>query len=150
MPKITAFGGGTGLSNLLRGLKAHTDRITAVVTVCDNGGSSGRLRREFDVPPPGDIRNCLAALADTEPLMEELLQYRFEESEMEGHSLGNLLLTALTRITGDFGIDKQYRTVGPALKMQKAGIAGCEDGRLDVLYGYPNEKSEPVQRRAGF
>jgi len=103
MPKVTAFGGGTGLSNLLKGLKAHTDRVTAVVTVCDNGGSSGRLRREFDVPPPGDIRNCLAALADTEPLMEELLQYRFEESDMEGHSFGNLLLTALTRITGDFG-----------------------------------------------
>jgi uncharacterized cofD-like protein len=103
MPRIAAFGGGTGLSNLVRGLKAYSDKVTAVVTVCDNGGSSGRLRRDFDLPAPGDIRNSLAALADTEPLMAELLQYRFEESELEGHSLGNLLLTALTRITGDFG-----------------------------------------------
>jgi len=102
MPRIVAFGGGTGMSVLLKGLKNHTNRITAVVTVCDDGGSSGRLRADMDILPPGDIRNCLIALADTEPLMEELLQYRFEESDIEGHSLGNLLLAALARITGDF------------------------------------------------
>jgi len=102
MPRIVAFGGGTGMSVLLRGLKRFTDRITAVVTVGDDGGSSGRLRAELDVLPPGDIRNCIIALADTEPLMEELLQYRFEESELAGHSFGNLLLVALTKITGDF------------------------------------------------
>ena len=90
------------MSVLLRGLKRFTDRITAVVTVGDDGGSSGRLRTELDVLPPGDIRNCIIALADTEPLMEELLQYRFEESELAGHSFGNLLLVALTKITGDF------------------------------------------------
>jgi len=103
MPRMVAFGGGTGLSTILRGLKSHVDNMTAVVTVCDDGGSSGRIRKDFGILAPGDIRNCLAALADTEPLMEELLQYRFEESELEGHSFGNLLLTALTRITGDFG-----------------------------------------------
>ena len=102
MPRIVAFGGGTGMSVLLRGLKRFTDRTTAVVTVGDDGGSSGRLRTELDVPPPGDIRNCIIALADTEPLMEELLQYRFDESELAGHSFGNLLLVALTKITGDF------------------------------------------------
>ncbi|MFH1423264.1 MAG: gluconeogenesis factor YvcK family protein [Planctomycetota bacterium] len=103
MPRIVAFGGGTGLSTILRGLKLLVDNITAVVTVCDDGGSSGRIRKDFGILAPGDIRNCLVALADTEPLMEELLQYRFEESDLEGHSFGNLLLTALTRITGDFG-----------------------------------------------
>lgn len=102
MPRMVAFGGGTGMSVLLRGLKQHTNRITAVVTVCDDGGSSGRLRADMGILPPGDIRNCLIALADTEPLMEELLQYRFTESELEGHSFGNLLLAALTQITGDF------------------------------------------------
>jgi len=102
MPRIVAFGGGTGMSVLLKGLKRFTDRTTAVVTVGDDGGSSGRLRTELDVPPPGDIRNCIIALADTEPLMEELLQYRFDESELAGHSFGNLLLVALTKITGDF------------------------------------------------
>lgn len=102
MPRIVAFGGGTGMSVLLRGLKRFTEKITAVVTVGDDGGSSGRLRTELDVLPPGDIRNCIIALADTEPLMEELLQYRFEESELAGHSFGNLLLVALTKITGDF------------------------------------------------
>ncbi|HEY0512780.1 MAG TPA: gluconeogenesis factor YvcK family protein, partial [Thermoanaerobaculia bacterium] len=105
---LVAIGGGTGLSALLRGLKHHvgTDRlraITGVVTVTDDGGSSGRLRREFGVLPPGDIRNCIAALADDEDLLTRLFQYRFPNGGgLLGHSFGNLFLTALTGITGDF------------------------------------------------
>jgi len=98
-------GGGTGLSALLRGLKRHIgpERLRAVVTVTDDGGSSGRLRREFGVPPPGDIRNCIVALADDEDLLARLFQYRFPDGGgLAGHSFGNLFLTALTGITGDF------------------------------------------------
>ena len=102
-PKIVVIGGGTGLSTLLQGLKHYTTNLTAIVTVADDGGSSGRLRQEFDMLPPGDIRNCLVALADTEPLMQQLFQYRFaEDSALQGHSFGNLFLTAMTKITGDF------------------------------------------------
>lgn len=101
-PKIVAIGGGTGLSTMLRGLKKITNNITAVVTVGDDGGSSGRLREEMGVLPPGDIRNCIAALADEEKLVTELFQYRFNTgSGLEGHSFGNLFLTALCAITGD-------------------------------------------------
>ncbi len=105
---LVAIGGGTGLSALLRGLKHHvgTDRLrqlTGVVTVTDDGGSSGRLRKEFGVLPPGDIRNCIAALADDEDLLTRLFQYRFPNGGgLVGHSFGNLFLTALTGITGDF------------------------------------------------
>src|SRR6185295_13384073 len=104
---LTAIGGGTGLSALLRGLKAHVGtalrQLTGVVTVTDDGGSSGRLRREFGVLPPGDIRNCLVALADDEDLLARLFQYRFPNGGgLVGHSFGNLFLTALTGITGDF------------------------------------------------
>ncbi len=102
-PKIVVIGGGTGLSTLLHGLKEYTSNITAIVTVADDGGSSGRLRQEFDVLPPGDIRNCLVALADAEPLMGKLFQFRFGEgSELSGHSFGNLFITALSKVTGDF------------------------------------------------
>src|SRR6202790_1094112 len=106
--RIVAIGGGTGLSTLLHGLKryAHPQRevdITAVVTVTDDGGSSGRLRREFDVLPPGDIRNCMVALSEDEALLSKLFQYRFAEGRgLKGHSFGNLFLTALTNLTGDF------------------------------------------------
>ena len=101
-PKIVAVGGGTGLSMLLRGIKNITNNITAVVTVGDDGGSSGRLREEMGVLPPGDIRNCIAALADDEDLVTKLFQYRFKTGEgLEGHSFGNLFLTALCSITGD-------------------------------------------------
>ncbi len=102
-PKIVAIGGGTGLSNLLYGLKEYSSNITAVVTVTDDGGSSGRLRRQFGLLAPGDIRNCLVALADTEPLMRNLFQFRFGgEAELNGHSFGNLFITAMTKVTGDF------------------------------------------------
>ena len=101
-PKIVVVGGGTGLSTLLRGLKKYSNNITAIVTVADDGGSSGRLRREIGVLPPGDIRNCLAALADEERLLTELFQYRFEAGDgLVGHSFGNLFLTAMSEITGD-------------------------------------------------
>ncbi len=102
-PRIVAIGGGTGLSVLLRGLKEYTGNLSAVVTVADDGGSSGRLRQELGILPPGDIRNCLLALADTEPLMERLFQYRFKEgSGLAGHNFGNLFIAALTDVTGDF------------------------------------------------
>jgi uncharacterized cofD-like protein len=101
-PKIVAIGGGTGLSTLLRGLKDYSANITAIVTVADDGGSSGRLRREIGVLPPGDIRNCLAALADEENLVTALFQYRFQAGDgLTGHSFGNLFLTAMTEVTGD-------------------------------------------------
>ncbi len=111
-PRIVAIGGGTGLSSLLRGLKEHTSNLTAVVTVADDGGSSGVLRTELGIPPVGDIRNCIAALADAEPLMSDLLQYRFPAVEdgpagdpggLAGHAMGNLLIAAMTAIqAGDF------------------------------------------------
>lgn len=102
-PKLVVIGGGTGLSVLLRGLKEYDADITAVVTVADDGGSSGRLRSDLGMPPPGDLRNCLVALADTEPLMEKLWQYRFQGGEgLAGHSFGNLFIAALTEVTGDF------------------------------------------------
>jgi uncharacterized cofD-like protein len=101
-PKVVAIGGGTGLSTLLRGLKLYTSNITAVVTVGDDGGSSGILREEQNIIPPGDIRNCIAALASEEALMTELFQYRFEAGTgLGGHSFGNLFLTAMSTITGD-------------------------------------------------
>ncbi|MBW4557245.1 MAG: YvcK family protein [Trichormus sp. ATA11-4-KO1] len=101
-PKIVVIGGGTGLSTLLRGLKTYSANITAIVTVADDGGSSGRLRQEFGVLPPGDIRNCVAALADEEKLLTELFQYRFKAGDgLTGHSFGNLFLTAMSDITGD-------------------------------------------------
>ncbi len=102
-PKIVAIGGGTGLSTLLRGLKEYSSNITAIVTVADDGGSSGRLRRDLGVLPPGDIRNCLAALADEEKLLTELFQYRFKAGDgLTGHSFGNLFLTAMSEISGDW------------------------------------------------
>ncbi len=109
-PKVVALGGGTGLSILLSGFKTYTDHITAIVTVADDGGSSGRLRRELGVLPPGDFRNCIAALADDEALTTQLFQYRFptlhretrNKHALEGHSFGNLFITAMASVTGSF------------------------------------------------
>jgi uncharacterized cofD-like protein len=102
-PRIVVIGGGTGLPVLLRGLKQYPVDITAIVTVADDGGSSGRLREDLRIPPPGDIRNVLASLSDVEPLVEEMFQHRFKTSnELSGHSLGNLILAAMTSITGNF------------------------------------------------
>ncbi|MEO8272501.1 MAG: gluconeogenesis factor YvcK family protein [Chloroflexota bacterium] len=126
-PRIVAIGGGTGLSTLLRGLKEHTSNLTAIVTVADDGGSSGALREELGIPPVGDIRNCIAALADAEPLMSELLGYRFpgghrveggpmetEPGGLGGHPIGNLLLAAMTALEGgDFeeGVRRMNRVL---------------------------------------
>jgi len=105
--KVVAIGGGTGLSTLLRGLKYFVPNIiqdlTAIVTVSDNGGSTGILRKELNIPAPGDVRNCITALAEDEDILTKVMQYRFEEGEgLKGHSFGNLFLTVLTKITGDF------------------------------------------------
>lgn len=104
-PRVVAIGGGTGLSTLLRGIKEHTGNLSAIVTVADDGGSSGRLRRELGVLPPGDFRQCIVALADAEPLMTNLFEYRFGDeapSSLAGHSFGNLFITAMAGATGDF------------------------------------------------
>jgi uncharacterized cofD-like protein len=102
-PRIVTVGGGTGLSSLLRGLKQYTDNLTAIVTVADDGGSSGRLRRDLRVPPPGDFRQCIVAMADAEPLMSDLFQYRFDQAgDLNGHSFGNLFIVAMSRVTGNF------------------------------------------------
>ncbi len=102
-PKIVAVGGGTGLSTILEGLKGYTANITAIVAVADEGGSSGRLREEFGILPPGDIRNCLVSLAEAPQLMRDLFQYRFREGEgIKGHSFGNIFITAMTQVTGSF------------------------------------------------
>jgi len=101
-PKIVVIGGGTGLSTMLRGLKKYTNNMTAIVTVADDGGGSGVLREDLGILPPGDIRNCILALADTEPLMEELLQYRFKDGRLKDQSFGNLFLAAMDGISNNF------------------------------------------------
>jgi uncharacterized cofD-like protein len=101
-PKIVVIGGGTGLSTLLRGLKLYSNHLTAIVTVADNGGSSGMLREDLGILPPGDIRNCILALADTEPLMADLLDFRFQEGRLQGQSFGNLFIAAMNAISGNF------------------------------------------------
>ncbi len=101
-PDIVVIGGGTGLSTMLRGLKLYSTRLTAIVTVADNGGSSGMLREDLGILPPGDIRNCILALADTEPLMADLLNYRFTEGRLQGQNFGNLLIAAMNAVSGNF------------------------------------------------
>ncbi|HTA77136.1 MAG TPA: gluconeogenesis factor YvcK family protein [bacterium] len=103
-PRIVVVGGGTGMPNVLSSLKQYTSNLTAVVTVADDGGSSGRLRKDFGTPPPGDIRNCIVALSDQETLLNDLFQYRFKgHGDLKGHSFGNLFITVMKEITGDFG-----------------------------------------------
>jgi len=116
-PKVVAIGGGNGLATLLRGLKEHTTNLTAIVTVADDGGSSGRLRRDLGLPPPGDVRNCLAALSDDEDLLTQLFQYRFLEGPgLEGHSFGNLFIAALAGVTGSF--DRGVLEAGHVLRIR--------------------------------
>lgn len=138
-PKIVIMGGGTGLSILLRGLKKYSVDITAIVTVADDGGSSGRLRDELDIPPPGDVRNVLVALSDVEPLVEALFQHRFTSGEgLTGHALGNLLLAGMTSITGDFfhAITETSKVLNvrgrvlPAANQSVVLHAELEDGRI--------------------
>ena len=103
-PRIAVIGGGNGLSTMLRGLKNYTENITAIVTVADDGGGSGMLRQDLGMPPPGDIRNCMEALANTEPLMSELMHYRFSDGSLAGQSFGNLFLAALNGISASFDV----------------------------------------------
>jgi uncharacterized cofD-like protein len=138
-PRVVIIGGGTGLPVLLRGLKHYPVDITAIVTVADDGGSSGRLRDELNIPPPGDVRNVLAALSEVEPLIEEMFQHRFKSSnELSGHSLGNLILAAMTSITGDFMYAIQemskvlnvHGNVLPAANQSVVLHAELEDGTI--------------------
>ncbi|MCL7749000.1 gluconeogenesis factor YvcK family protein [Halalkalibacter alkaliphilus] len=136
---VVVIGGGTGLSVLLRGLKTFPVDISAIVTVADDGGSSGRLRKELDIPPPGDVRNVLIALSEVEPLVEELFQHRFSNGNgLSGHSLGNLLLAGMTSITGDFsrGITELSKVLNvrgnvyPAANCSIVLHAEMEDGTI--------------------
>ena len=138
-PNVVAIGGGTGLATLLSGLKRYSSNITAIVTVADDGGSSGRLRRDLGMQPPGDIRNCLTALAKEEELLTQLFRYRFASGEgLEGHSFGNLFLSALTGITGD--LESAIATSSAVLAVQGQVVpattadvqlwAELEDGRI--------------------
>lgn len=132
-PAVTVIGGGHGLSVLLRGIKQATSNVTAVVTVADDGGSSGRLREELGIIPPGDLRNCLVALADTEPLMEKLFQHRFGgQSELAGHSFGNLFIAAMTEVTGDIETALQESSKVLAVKGHVLP-ASNEHVRLDAV-----------------
>jgi uncharacterized cofD-like protein len=137
-----AIGGGTGLSMLLRGLKTHTHNLTAIVTVADDGGSSGELRRSMGVLPPGDIRNCLAALSDDETLMTQIFQYRFAGSTgLGGHSLGNLFITALADITGSFeeGVVESARVLAIKGRVLPSTL---HDVRLVADVNLPSETAE--------
>ncbi|MDI3548349.1 MAG: hypothetical protein PWR10_2001 [Halanaerobiales bacterium] len=149
-PKIVALGGGTGLSNLLRGIKKYTSNITAIVTVADDGGSSGKLRDELGMLPPGDIRNCLVALADTEPLMEQLFQYRFSsEGHLVGHSFGNLFIASLAEVLGDF--EEAVKESSKVLAIRGQVLpATNEDVRLGAVYTDRSRKmGESVIPEAG-
>lgn len=154
-PRVVALGGGTGLSTLLAGLKFFTNNITAIVTVTDTGGSSGRLRDEMDVLPPGDIRSCLVALADAEPLIRDLFQYRFVEGDgLTGHSFGNLFITALSKVTGDF--EKAIRASSKVLairgrvipsSLEKVTLVGeFTDGSIAEGETTITEQNKPLRR----
>lgn len=138
--KIVCIGGGTGLSTMLRGIKSYTNNLTAIVAVSDNGGSSGILRREMNMLPPGDIRNCLLALAETEPIMEKVLKYRFTEGSLEGQNIGNLFLAALNGIYGSFelAVEKANEVLavkGTVLPVTTENVELCaihDDGSMTI------------------
>ncbi|MGE5630461.1 MAG: gluconeogenesis factor YvcK family protein [Caulobacteraceae bacterium] len=150
-PKVVAIGGGTGLSVLLRGIKRYTSDITAIVTVSDDGGGSGALREDMGILPPGDIRNCIVALANTEPIMEQLMQYRFAEGKLKGQSFGNLFIAAMNDICGSFdGAVKEVSNVlavtGKVLPVTLDDVvlyAELEDGT--VIRG---ESQIPIKQQA--
>jgi uncharacterized cofD-like protein len=154
-PKIVAIGGGTGLSTMLRGIKLHTDNVTAIVTVADDGGSSGRLRRELGVLPPGDFRNCIVALAEAEPLMSRHFQYRFGPgSGLDGHSFGNLFIVAMSGITGNFeeAIRESSRVLavrGQILPSTLENVTLCAElVDLNLVQGESNisQSTSPIRR----
>ncbi len=152
---VVALGGGTGLSTLLNGLKKYTSNITAIVTVADDGGSSGRLRQEFDMLPPGDIRNCLVALADSETLMGDLFQFRFKEGEgLKDHNFGNLFITAMMKVTGDFekAVKESSRVLAVRGKVIPSTLekvmleAEYEDGKRIIGESRIPDLSSPIKR----
>ncbi|GAB6159288.1 YvcK family protein [Desulfotomaculum varum] len=153
-PKVVAIGGGTGLSCLLKGIKEYTSNITAIVTVTDDGGSSGRLREDMGILPPGDIRNCLVALADKESLMEEVLQYRFDSGQLAGHNLGNLLLAGLNNVSGGFdgavrALSKVLAIRGQVLPVTLENVVlGAELADRTLVYGECNISASrsPIKR----
>jgi len=161
--KVTAIGGGTGLSSLLRGLKRLVKEgviteLNAVVTVADSGGSTGRLRKDYNIPAPGDIRNCIVALAETEELLKNLFQYRFEDGELKGHAFGNIFLTALTKVTGNFLDAVRYscqilNTLGEILPSTVDNVhlvAEFEDGTVvkgeDAIPKYAKERKQKIRK----
>lgn len=140
-PRIVAIGGGTGLSQLLLGLKEHSGNLTAIVTVGDDGGSSGRLREDMGILPPGDVRNCIAALAEAEPLMRSLFQYRFHQGDgLEGHSFGNLFIAALTDLMGG-NFEEAVRATSRVLAVRGAIVPSTT---ADVTLGAKFEDGEMV------
>ncbi|UCH12941.1 MAG: YvcK family protein [Candidatus Omnitrophota bacterium] len=153
--RIAVIGGGTGLSVLLHGLKRYTSNISAIVTVADEGGSSGKLREDFGILPPGDIRNCLVALADTEPLMSDLFQYRFSESSaLKGHSFGNIFLLAMSKVTKDFeeAVKESSKILAirgeviPSTLERIRLIAELEDGSKELGETHISKSPKPIKR----
>jgi len=156
-PRIVAIGGGTGLSTMLRGLKKYSGNLTAILTVGDDGGSTGRLRRDMGILPPGDFRNCIVALADAEPLMEDLFQYRFQPGAgagLEGHSFGNLFIVAMMGVTGDFekAVAETARVLavrGQVYPSTLANVTLCaelQDGSVVVGESNIGEERKPIKR----
>lgn len=154
-PRIVTIGGGHGLATLLTGLKEYTTNLKAIVTVADSGGSTGRLREEFDVLAPGDIRNCIVALADAPSLMGELFQFRFDKnSELKGHNFGNLFITAMTQLTGDFkkAVEESSKVLAirgkvlPSTLNKVNLVAEYEDGTQVVGEAKIPEKEVPIKR----
>ncbi|MGQ9589541.1 MAG: gluconeogenesis factor YvcK family protein [Planctomycetota bacterium] len=133
--RVVAFGGGTGMAALLAGLRRYTQDISAVVTVTDNGGSSGILRNDYDMVAPGDIRNCLIALADVDPLFLESLRYRFEDGDFKGHCFGNLFITVLTRIVGSF--EESIRVMNRLLGV-RGKVIPAAGGRISLVARHPD------------
>lgn len=155
-PRIVAIGGGTGLSTMLRGLKEYTSNITAVVTVADDGGGSGMLREDLGILPPGDIRNCLVALAHTEPIMEELMQYRFMEGSLKGQNFGNLFLAAMNGISSNF--EEGIKKMSDVLAVQgKVYPVTLEDVKLcaelkngTIVKGESNIPRQSINSKSGI
>ncbi|HBH12783.1 MAG: Uncharacterized protein XD91_0729 [Clostridiales bacterium 38_11] len=155
---VVIFGGGTGLSIILRGLKIYTDNITAIVTVADNGGGSGVLREDLGMLPPGDIRNCIISLADTPPIMEQLMQHRFKEGYLKGQSFGNLFIAAMNEIHGDFEhaikeVSNIFRIKGQVLPMTLTDtnlVAELESGLSifgeDTIPEYVSKTSDRIKK----